>query len=85
MADQIDLLHSGPINRMKLLNIVAVELIRGNELPEDIRKWLGYGLLALASGKDRNDSFEVEKTNEGDIHIHAVRWGLVERLREKKD
>lgn len=81
MIDLIQLLDGDDDARMKLLDIAAVMLIRGRgeDIPAEVKKWLGYGLLGMSSGRDFNDSFDVRRKKKENAPLHAYRYALVQR------
>ena len=78
MDCRISLLEGRPADRMELLRIATLDLIKGNELPAEVGKWLGLGLLALSDGKDANEAFTVRKRKKDNSQLRSMRYALVQ-------
>lgn len=79
MDCRIELLVGKPDERMELLRVTALDLILGREVPDEVKKWLGLGLLALSDGKDANEAFTVKKRKLDNSRLHSMRYALVQK------
>ncbi|MDZ4212921.1 MAG: hypothetical protein U1C59_14530, partial [Methylotenera sp.] len=67
--------------RRVFLEQLAIRLIRGENITQDEKEWLGYGLMAMACGDKFNQAFRVKNIKSANAQTHAVRYALVERKR----
>lgn len=79
MNNLIHMLNGDNDARMQLLNIVSIMLIKGEDIPAEVKKWLGYGLVGISSGRDFNDSFDVRRKKKENAQLHAYRYALVQK------
>jgi hypothetical protein len=71
------------------LQAAAIAIIKGDELPEEVRQWVGRGLLAMCGEHSMklNEAFQVKKKKTISPFLHANRYAQVElaRLSMSKD
>jgi hypothetical protein len=65
------------------LKRAAIAIIQGDDLQEEVRRWIGNGLLAMCGGDNLNTAFVVTKKKTGNPQTHARRYAMVENLRKK--
>ena len=71
-------------DRYKLLEQLALKLIRGKELTIDESEFIGRGLMAMTCGNNLNDAFRVKKKKNKDFQQDALRLTLYDRLKSGK-
>lgn len=70
-------------DRYKLLEQLALKLIRGEVLTKDESEFIGYGIMSMTCGDNLNDAFGVKKSKSTDHNKHAIRYALVKREQDK--
>jgi hypothetical protein len=70
------------LEAFECLQGAAIAIIKGDYLPEEVRRWIGYGLLGMCAGTDFNKSFVVKRVKKQSVKTHAMRFAEVEILRK---
>ena len=67
------------------LQAAAIAIIKGDDLPDEVRQWVGRGLLAMCNDHTMklNEAFAVEKIKKPHPFKHASRYAQVEYFRQK--
>ncbi len=61
----------------------AIAIIKGDDLPDEVRQWVGRGLLAMCQNHTikLNEAFRIKKVKSNDPSLHASRYAQVDFAR----